>query len=248
MCAIFSFIICRVAVDSPLHIFYFYLISCCYRCRYFSYEHFYVIYCKFWELDTDHDFLIDKENLIRYGNHALTYRIVDRIFSQVCFHVMMFLTFRLFQHVLLNEDVLVVGNFSDYHFFVPRFPEGSPVRLKERWDMKILFILYCQRRINHLSLVLSIGTPLWLLNIVVNLLLLWQCIYFESIHLENWGLTLVFVGEMLGFSFGILLCHGKKTVPNYILEGYFLWGLKTIFSFMKLFCFEVVLMCYWGII
>ncbi|KAL3338217.1 hypothetical protein AABB24_030390 [Solanum stoloniferum] len=51
--------------------------------RYFSYEHFYVIYCKFWELDTDHDFLIDKENLIRYGNHALTYRIVDRMFSQV---------------------------------------------------------------------------------------------------------------------------------------------------------------------
>ncbi|XP_073001645.1 serine/threonine protein phosphatase 2A regulatory subunit B''beta-like [Typha latifolia] len=51
--------------------------------RYFSYEHFYVIYCKFWELDTDHDFFIDKENLIRYGNHSLTYRIVDRIFSQV---------------------------------------------------------------------------------------------------------------------------------------------------------------------
>ncbi|GMH11301.1 hypothetical protein Nepgr_013142 [Nepenthes gracilis] len=51
--------------------------------RYFSYEHFYVIYCKFWELDTDHDFLIDKENLIRYGNRALTYRIVDRIFSQI---------------------------------------------------------------------------------------------------------------------------------------------------------------------
>ncbi|KAJ4722736.1 Serine/threonine-protein phosphatase 2A regulatory subunit B'' subunit alpha [Melia azedarach] len=51
--------------------------------KYFSYEHFYVIYCKFWELDSDHDFFIDKENLIRYGNHALTYRIVDRIFSQV---------------------------------------------------------------------------------------------------------------------------------------------------------------------
>ncbi|XVF62840.1 hypothetical protein PTKIN_Ptkin09bG0040900 [Pterospermum kingtungense] len=51
--------------------------------RYFSYEHFYVIYCKFWELDIDHDFLIDRENLIKYGNNALTYRIVDRIFSQV---------------------------------------------------------------------------------------------------------------------------------------------------------------------
>ncbi|XP_020578971.1 probable serine/threonine protein phosphatase 2A regulatory subunit B''delta isoform X2 [Phalaenopsis equestris] len=51
--------------------------------RYFSYEHFYVIYCKFWELDTDHDFLIDRENLIKYGNHALTYRIVERILAEV---------------------------------------------------------------------------------------------------------------------------------------------------------------------
>ncbi|MCO5592340.1 hypothetical protein L7F22_046341 [Adiantum nelumboides] len=50
--------------------------------RYFSYEHFYVIYCKFWEIDTDHDFKIDQDDLMRYGNHSLTYRIVDRIFSQ----------------------------------------------------------------------------------------------------------------------------------------------------------------------
>jgi hypothetical protein len=27
--------------------------------------------------------LIDKDDLLRYGNHALTYRIVERIFSQV---------------------------------------------------------------------------------------------------------------------------------------------------------------------
>jgi serine/threonine-protein phosphatase 2A regulatory subunit B'' len=26
---------------------------------YFSYEHFYVLYCRFWELDADHDFFID---------------------------------------------------------------------------------------------------------------------------------------------------------------------------------------------
>ncbi|KAL3140589.1 hypothetical protein ABBQ32_005162 [Trebouxia sp. C0010 RCD-2024] len=50
--------------------------------KYFSYEHFYVIYCKFWELDNDHDFLISKEDLIRYGNHSLTYRIVERVFQQ----------------------------------------------------------------------------------------------------------------------------------------------------------------------
>ena len=50
--------------------------------KYFSYEHFYVIYCKFWELDTDHDFFINREDLLHYGNHALTYRIVARIFDQ----------------------------------------------------------------------------------------------------------------------------------------------------------------------
>jgi serine/threonine-protein phosphatase 2A regulatory subunit B'' len=49
--------------------------------RFFSYEHFYVIYCKFWDLDTDHDFLLSREDFLRYGNHALTYRIADRLFE-----------------------------------------------------------------------------------------------------------------------------------------------------------------------
>lgn len=31
--------------------------------EYFSYEHFYVIYCKFWELDKDHDLYIDQNDL-----------------------------------------------------------------------------------------------------------------------------------------------------------------------------------------
>ncbi|BFZ06109.1 hypothetical protein BsWGS_09147 [Bradybaena similaris] len=48
---------------------------------YFSYEHFYVIYCKFWELDKDHDLFIDREDLSRYNDHALSSRIIDRIFS-----------------------------------------------------------------------------------------------------------------------------------------------------------------------
>mmetsp|Transcript_70351 Transcript_70351/g.153286 ORF Transcript_70351/g.153286 Transcript_70351/m.153286 type:complete len:569 (-) Transcript_70351:103-1809(-) len=49
---------------------------------YFSYEHFYVIYCTFWELDTDHDFLLDKDDLLKYDGHALSRRTVDRIFSE----------------------------------------------------------------------------------------------------------------------------------------------------------------------
>eukprot|EP00471_Norrisiella_sphaerica_P012605 CAMPEP_0184495522 /NCGR_PEP_ID=MMETSP0113_2-20130426/31544_1 /TAXON_ID=91329 /ORGANISM="Norrisiella sphaerica, Strain BC52" /LENGTH=355 /DNA_ID=CAMNT_0026881739 /DNA_START=524 /DNA_END=1591 /DNA_ORIENTATION=+ len=46
---------------------------------YFSYEHFYVIYCKFWELDEDHDFEIDVKDLMRYDDFALTTRVIDRV-------------------------------------------------------------------------------------------------------------------------------------------------------------------------
>ncbi|XP_075235885.1 uncharacterized protein LOC142333004 isoform X2 [Lycorma delicatula] len=49
--------------------------------QYFSYEHFYVIYCKFWELDRDHDLFIDKQDLARHSDHALSTRLIDRIFS-----------------------------------------------------------------------------------------------------------------------------------------------------------------------
>jgi hypothetical protein len=37
---------------------------------FFSYEHFYVIYCKFWELDKDHDLFIDKTDLARHNEHG----------------------------------------------------------------------------------------------------------------------------------------------------------------------------------
>lgn len=37
---------------------------------YFSYEHFYVIYCKFWELDRDHDLYIDQQDLARHDDHG----------------------------------------------------------------------------------------------------------------------------------------------------------------------------------
>jgi len=50
---------------------------------YFSYEHFYVIYCTFWELDSDHDFLLDKDDLLKFDGHALSRRAIDRIFSEI---------------------------------------------------------------------------------------------------------------------------------------------------------------------
>ncbi|KAM8750150.1 serine/threonine-protein phosphatase 2A regulatory subunit B'' subunit beta-like [Rhynchonycteris naso] len=49
--------------------------------EYFSYEHFYVIYCKFWELDTDHDLLIDPQDLARHNDHAISTKMIERVFS-----------------------------------------------------------------------------------------------------------------------------------------------------------------------
>ncbi|CAF0908436.1 unnamed protein product [Didymodactylos carnosus] len=48
---------------------------------YFSYEHFYVIYCKFWELDSDHDLFISRDDLAKHNNGAISNKMIDRIFS-----------------------------------------------------------------------------------------------------------------------------------------------------------------------
>jgi len=45
----------------------------------FSYKHFYVIYCKFWELDSDHDLLINCYSLFQYDRYSLNTLIVERI-------------------------------------------------------------------------------------------------------------------------------------------------------------------------
>ncbi|KAA6394670.1 MAG: putative Serine/threonine protein phosphatase 2A regulatory subunit B''beta [Streblomastix strix] len=47
--------------------------------RFFSYEHFYVLYCKFWELDNDHDQYISDQDLVRFGSYSLSRRTIDRI-------------------------------------------------------------------------------------------------------------------------------------------------------------------------
>ena len=55
--------------------------------RYFSYEHFFVIYCTFWELDNsrepEKELFINKENFSKYDYHALSTKAVNRIFDQI---------------------------------------------------------------------------------------------------------------------------------------------------------------------
>ncbi|XP_065888895.1 serine/threonine-protein phosphatase 2A regulatory subunit B'' subunit beta-like isoform X2 [Dysidea avara] len=48
---------------------------------YFSYEHFYVIYCNFWDLDTDHDCIIDADDLSRHANGTLLPTMVKQLMS-----------------------------------------------------------------------------------------------------------------------------------------------------------------------
>ena len=47
----------------------------------FSYQHFYVIYCKFWELDRDHDMIINLASLLRYDSGTMTPAILSRVMS-----------------------------------------------------------------------------------------------------------------------------------------------------------------------
>jgi len=110
-----------------------------------------VIYCKFWELDTDHDFLIDKENLIRYGNHSLTYRIVDRIFTQVSLFPWCIQNLAIvYENVMLCVIILAIVLWL-------RYQGNSQAWQKERWVMKTSFTSYYQRKTNHLSLALNTG-------------------------------------------------------------------------------------------
>lgn len=55
---------------------------------YFSYEHFYVIYCIFYELDSSRDVeknetFISRESFSKYDSHAIGDKVVDRIFGQI---------------------------------------------------------------------------------------------------------------------------------------------------------------------
>mmetsp|Transcript_66138 Transcript_66138/g.119098 ORF Transcript_66138/g.119098 Transcript_66138/m.119098 type:complete len:585 (+) Transcript_66138:167-1921(+) len=87
---------------------------------YFSYEHFYVIYCTFWELDSDHDFLLDKDDLLKYDGHALSRRTVDRIFSEITMKFTSAVPGKMgyedFIHFLLNDQDQLTDRSIEFWF------------------------------------------------------------------------------------------------------------------------------------
>ena len=68
---------------------------------FFSYEHFYVIYCKFWELDKDHDLFIDREDLARHNDHGWNRTLQKTNSDLFCFS---------FEHAHDRADLLWRGD------------------------------------------------------------------------------------------------------------------------------------------
>lgn len=75
---------------------------------YFSYEHFYVLYCRFWEIDTDKDQLVGLVDLQNYGQGALTTAVLERVVAgagrKLSSHVKGKLDFEDFIYFCLSEE------------------------------------------------------------------------------------------------------------------------------------------------
>eukprot|EP00744_Colponema_vietnamica_P015632 GILI01021921.1.p2 GENE.GILI01021921.1~~GILI01021921.1.p2 ORF type:complete len:370 (-),score=139.45 GILI01021921.1:101-1210(-) len=86
---------------------------------YLSYEHFYVLYCKFFELDTDQDFFLTKDEFSKYESTSLSKRTVDRVFSEAG---------RRFKSSQPGKM-----SFEDFVYFVLCEEDKSTVRSLEYW-------------------------------------------------------------------------------------------------------------------
>jgi serine/threonine-protein phosphatase 2A regulatory subunit B'' len=65
----------------------------------FSYKHFYVLYCKFWLLDQDHDLIVSESDMLQYNSQVLTSRITSRVME--CGKIA---AFPREPHILLNTN------------------------------------------------------------------------------------------------------------------------------------------------
>jgi serine/threonine-protein phosphatase 2A regulatory subunit B'' len=125
--------------------------------RYFSYEHFYVLYCRFWELDHDRDYRITREDLLKYGDHSLSHMIVDRVFDSAP---------RPFEQENVDREFL---SYEDFIYFMlsgkhrtRRVFCFSIQYIAFTSQILILFSCFChvilQRRINQMTCLLDIGS------------------------------------------------------------------------------------------
>ncbi len=89
---------------------------------YFSYEHFYVLYCLFWDLDgNEHDFLIDKEDFSKYKLYN------NRDMMDIPYHV------------------------KQWTEYLHRYQENLNLDMLIKWDLKILYGICYQKKIRLLG-------------------------------------------------------------------------------------------------
>ncbi|CBY41470.1 unnamed protein product, partial [Oikopleura dioica] len=86
--------------------------------RFFSYEHFYVIYCRFWELDSDHDLRIGPTDLSKYGDYSISVKAIDRILSGTVTTKRRVMEYSEFVWFIMSEEDKSTATSSEYWFRV----------------------------------------------------------------------------------------------------------------------------------
>jgi len=118
------------------------------RCTmWFSYEHFYVLYCRFWELDSDHDGMINREDLLRYAGHSMSRVIVDQVFNIGYRPINENMTLDQNNHIDNNN---IDNNNNDHHNNKPKRKKRNNLIMK--YDDFIYFMLSEEDKGNIISL------------------------------------------------------------------------------------------------
>lgn len=92
--------------------------------NYFSYQHFYVIYTKFWELDIDEDNLLSIDDLIKYDDYSLTPIVCHRIING---------HWKKIKKKQTNNNNKNVMDFNDFIYFVISNEDKTNVLSLEYW-------------------------------------------------------------------------------------------------------------------
>ncbi|CAO3608671.1 unnamed protein product [Mucor hiemalis] len=100
----------------------------------FSYKHFYVLYCKFWVLDEDHDLIISENDLLNYNDGVLSQRITRQVMHHGC--IPAFSKMENCPQLPLNESYAKRDNkltYIDYIWFLLSETDKSTTTAIEYW-------------------------------------------------------------------------------------------------------------------
>lgn len=94
--------------------------------NYFSYKQFYVLYCKLWALDSDHDLSLSENDLSNYNLGTLTHRTVERIINVG--HIAAF-TEKATTPNLARQTLTSINYFDFIWFLLSEVDKSTPVAI-----------------------------------------------------------------------------------------------------------------------